>query len=92
MVHAGNGLIPLWYQAITWINNDILSIGPLETNLLNFYKNLNTFIQENALENLVYKMSAILLKPQSINLPPQHPHRKQRGPMESDHYGPCGPV
>ena len=30
---SGNGLTPMWFQAITWTNDDLLSIGHFYTNL-----------------------------------------------------------
>ena len=35
-IGSGNGLSPVRRQAITWINTDLLSIGPLGTNLSEF--------------------------------------------------------
>ena len=32
IIGSGNGLAPVRYQAITWTNDDLLSIGPLGTN------------------------------------------------------------
>ena len=32
-IASGNGLLPVWDQAITWTNADLLSIGLLATNL-----------------------------------------------------------
>ena len=31
-IGSGNGLSPIWCQAITWINVDLLLIGSTETN------------------------------------------------------------
>ena len=33
IIGSGNGLLPLWHQAITWTNVDFLPIRPLQTNL-----------------------------------------------------------
>ena len=32
IIGSGNGLAPVWCQAITWTNADLLSIGPSPTN------------------------------------------------------------
>ena len=31
-IGSGNGLSPVWHEAITWTNAGLLSIGPLGTN------------------------------------------------------------
>ena len=47
--------------------NGMLLIGPLETNFSEILiKSLYVFIQENALENVVWKMAAILSRPQCV--------------------------
>ena len=33
IIGSGNGLVPVWHQAITLINDDLLSIGPLVISL-----------------------------------------------------------
>ena len=58
IIGSGNGLSPGRRQAIIWTNAGILLIGPLGTNF---------FIQENAFENVVWKMAAILYRPQCVN-------------------------
>ena len=30
---SGNGLVPIWHQAITWTNTNLMSIEPLHANL-----------------------------------------------------------
>ena len=56
-----NGLSPDRRQAIIWTNAGILLIGPLENKLYwNLNRNLYIFIQENASENVVWNVSAIL--------------------------------
>ena len=58
-----NGLPPGRRQAIIWTNAGIWSIGPLGTNFnVILIENLNVFIQENALENVVCKMAVILFR------------------------------
>ena len=52
---SGNGLSPLWHQAITWNNAGSLSIGTLGTNL----SETEIKIQNLAFEN-VCEMAAIL--------------------------------
>ena len=58
IISIGNGLLPVWHQAIAWIHVvDLLSTGHL-----NLYQNMTIFCQENILENVVYKMVTILFK------------------------------
>ena len=55
-------------DAITETNADLLSIGSLRTDLQwNFNQFMIIFIQENAFENVVCTMAAILLSPQIAN-------------------------
>ena len=46
IIGPGNGLALVWCQAITWTND----------------QNTKIFIQENAFENVICKMSAILFR------------------------------
>ena len=62
IIGSDNGLSPGRRQAIIWTNDGKLLIGPLG----NFNRNLNIFIQENAFENVVWKMSAVLSWPQCV--------------------------
>ena len=66
-IGSDNGLSPGRRQAIIWTNARIFSIGPLGTN---FSENLIEihifFIQENAFENVVWKMASILSLPQCV--------------------------
>ena len=65
---SDNGLLPDRRQAIIWTSAGILLNGPLQTNfseILNW--NSNIFIQENAVENVVCEMAAILSQPQCVN-------------------------
>ena len=57
-IGSGNGLSPVWRQAITWISSDILSIRPLGTNFSEI--RIELFVQGNAFENFVCEMTAIL--------------------------------
>ena len=36
---SGNGLLPVWHQAIIWTNADLLTIGTQETYFSEKYKN-----------------------------------------------------
>ena len=61
IIISGNGLSPLRHQAITWANDDLLSIAPLNTNFGGIlYQNTKIFVQENALEHVVCTWAAIL--------------------------------
>ena len=67
-IGSGNGLSPVWHQTITWANAGLLSIGPLGTNFSEIRIKIQIFIDENAIENVVRKMSAILSWPQCVNI------------------------
>ena len=61
---SDNGLSPGRRQAIIWTNAGMMLIGPLGTNFSDW--NLYIFIKENAFENAVWKMAAILSRPQCV--------------------------
>ena len=42
-IGSGNGLAPVWRQAIAWTNADLLSIGPLGTNFSEILMLILTF-------------------------------------------------
>ena len=58
-IGSGNGLPPVWYQAITWTNADLLR---------NFNRNLSLFVDERAFQNVICKMTVILFRPQCVKL------------------------
>ena len=61
IIGSDNGLSPDRRQAITWTNVGILLIGTLGTNFSEMLIEIQyIFIQENALENVVRKLAAIL--------------------------------
>ena len=64
IIGSDNSFSPGRRQAIIWTNAGILLIEPLGTNLRNFNRNWNIFIQENAFENIVCEMASILSRPQ----------------------------
>ena len=67
IIGSDNGLMPGRHQANIWTNAGILLIGPLGTNFSGILiENLYIFIQENAFENVVWKMAAILSWPQCV--------------------------
>ena len=68
IIDSDNGLAPVRRQAIIWTNAGILSIGPFNWNKLQWKFNRNSyiFIQENAFENVVWKMASILSRPQCV--------------------------
>ena len=43
IISSGNGLSPVWYQAITWINGDLLSIRPMRTNSVKLWSKFKYF-------------------------------------------------
>ena len=67
IISSDNGLSPGRHQAIIWTNAGILLIGPF---ILHWNDNQDSyiFIQENAFENIVWKMAAILSRPQCVNV------------------------
>ena len=67
-IGSDNGLSPGRRQAIMWTNAGILLIGPSGTNLSEISSEIYTFLtEENAFENVVWKMAAILSRPQCVN-------------------------
>ena len=70
IIGSDNGLSPGQHQVIIWTSARILLIAPF-TNKLQWNLNQNTklFINENALENVVRKMAAILSQPRCVNSP-----------------------
>ena len=69
---SDNSLSPDRRQAIILTNAGILLIVPIGTNFSDNLIKIHTFsfkkIQENAFENVVWKMSAILSRPQCVNI------------------------
>ena len=60
------GLSPGRHQAIIRTNAEILSIGPLETNFSKILIEIHISIQENANENVICQIVAILSRPQCV--------------------------
>ena len=61
IIGSDNGLSSGWHQAIIWINDGIMSIGPLGTNLSEIFIKIDAFSFKKILfENVVWKMVAIL--------------------------------
>ena len=67
IIGSDNGLSPGRRQAIIWTNAGILLIGPLGTNFCGTSIEIHTFSLKNAPENVVWKMAAILSRPQFVN-------------------------
>ena len=68
LIGSDNGLWPGRCQVNIWTNAGILLIGTLGTKIQwNLNRNLYIFIQENAFTNVVWKMVAILSRPQCVN-------------------------
>ena len=66
-IGSDNGLSPGRRQAIIWTNAGILLIGLLGTNFSEiFNRSSNIFFQENAFENVVWNIAAILSRPQWV--------------------------
>ena len=66
IIGSANGLSPDRRQAIIWTNAGILLIGPLETNFSEILIEIYIFIQENSFKSVVWKMAAILSRPQCV--------------------------
>ena len=69
IIGSDNGLSPGRRQAVIWTNTGILLIMLLIRNKLqwNLIQNSYIFIQENAIESVVWKVAAILFRPQWVN-------------------------
>ena len=60
-IDSGNGLLPGLHKAINWTNAGILLIGPFSYKLKRHFNHSSyIFIQENAFENIICKIVAIL--------------------------------
>ena len=70
ILSSDNGLLPGRHQAIIWTNAGILLIKPLETNISELNRHSYIFIPENAFESAVCEMSAVLSRPQCVNIYP----------------------
>ena len=67
IISSDNGLSPGRRQAIIWTNDGILLIGPLGTNISEILsKNSHIFIQENAFQNIICEVAAILSRTQCV--------------------------
>ena len=64
-IGSDNGLSPVRHRAITWTNADIILIGSLLK--WNFNRNTKLFIHENAFEDVICKMVAILSRGDELN-------------------------
>ena len=61
IIGSDNGLLPERHQVIIWTSAGILLIGPLQTNFSEIFSRfLYIFIRENAFENVICEMAAIL--------------------------------
>ena len=76
IIGSYNGLSPDRLQAIIWTKAGMLLIGPLGKNSGEIIIEIYTFshIQENAFENVVWKMATILSRPQCVRQNTQNEH------------------
>ena len=74
IIGSDNGLSPDRRQAIIWINAGILLIGPSEITFSKILIEIHNFLQENAFQNVVWKMAAILSRPQCVEFGSRHKH------------------
>ena len=68
IIGSDNGLSPGRRQAIVWTIAWILLIGPLGTNFSEISKFIHFHFQGNVFENVVWKMAAILSRPQCVDI------------------------
>ena len=68
IIGSDNGLSPDRRQAIICTNAGILSIRTIGTNFSEILSKTHVFIQENTFENVVWKMAAVLSRPQYVNM------------------------
>ena len=66
---SNNGLSPDWRQAIIWINDRKLLIGPISTSFCGLLVEINIFSFKKTHLNIICLMSAILSRPQYVNSP-----------------------
>ena len=79
IIGSDNGLSPGRCQAIMWTNAGILLIRSLRTNFSEILREIHSFsLKKNAFENVVWKMAAILSRPQCVNksFKRYHTHKK----------------
>ena len=67
IIGSDNGLSPARRQAISWTNVGMSLIGPLGTSFSEMW-NSYIFIQENPFENVVWKIAAIMSRPQCVKI------------------------
>ena len=67
IIGSDNGLSPGRCQAIIWTNAGIMFIWTLGTNFSEILSEIHRFIQENAFQNVVCQMAAILSQPQCVS-------------------------
>ena len=66
-IGSGNGLVPIWHQGITWISADLLSIGPLETNICETWIKIQWFsFKKMHPKKKLYKILAMLFGPECV--------------------------
>ena len=68
IIGSDYGLSPGWCQAIIWTNARILLLGPQGTNFSEISTKIHTSsLRKMCLKNMVWKMLAILSRPQCVN-------------------------
>ena len=67
-IGSGNGLPQVRWQAITWSDTDLFSIGPLGTNFCEILNKMQQFsLKKMNFEDIVCKVSAILYSPHDVD-------------------------
>ena len=49
IIGSGNGSAPVWHQAITWTNADLLPIGPLGTNFIDIWIKIQNLLSRKCI-------------------------------------------
>ena len=69
IIGSGNDLAPVWSQVITWTNDDLLQITPLETNFSGIQIQLHTYLLSKKyiwkchLQNVSHFVEALMNNP-----------------------------
>ena len=70
-----NGLLLIWGQAITWTDDDLLSIGPFETNVREIWIKIQTFSFKKMYSNVLSAIWRPFFWSQCVNLQwPREPY------------------
>ena len=82
-IGSDNGLAPVWHQAISWINTDLLSVRPLGTNFSEIWIKIRTLNSLKCMWKYHLRMAFILFRGKWIN-------SVLRGPVQKKHNNSVG--